>query len=440
MIFVSFLCVVLSLDYNLISHDSGNTDKGTSLKDGEEKEIKSPYQPLVEKFYGAKGKKKHGKETKKLKPKKENKKITDKDTEKHKHKKETEKPMVDSADKFAVTQKSKGDKIKHKKKHINEKGHTKSKHEVTHKKKKPTKFTRVKTVTKTFKRGKNLVKETINIFVRVDVRKQPRPRRRRKKTTKRPHTTHHTTHHHKKKIEKEVKITTHHHKKKIEKEIKKTTKHDKKKITEITHPHSTKSHRTNKHTSKKHTTHKHTSHHGIYSSSTSTTTPSPYTSSTSYGASKKTTTKELKKSEYQELVDYIYGETHNYRKRHHVPKFTISEQIQSDAQEYAEKLAAKGSKLLVHDPNKRYGEDLGVAKIEKSENIVHEWYNQHSKYNYATGPKNDKTADFTHLVWKNSKKIGCGAAKGKDDMIYVCCKFYPPGNVSGKFKENVLKP
>ena len=51
---------------------------------------------------------------------------------------------------------------------------------------------------------------------------------------------------------------------------------------------------------------------------------------------------------------------------------------------------------------------------------------------------------FTQVVWRSTKYIGCGFARGKwdkyKDAYYLNCKYYPAGNIKGSEVFNVLKP
>ena len=74
---------------------------------------------------------------------------------------------------------------------------------------------------------------------------------------------------------------------------------------------------------------------------------------------------------------------------------------------------------------------------------VMSWYDQHLNYDYTTGKaKADKPGAtvfaFTALVWKQSTKVGIGAARKSDGYIYIVIQFSPPGNMVGSFVQNVL--
>ena len=51
---------------------------------------------------------------------------------------------------------------------------------------------------------------------------------------------------------------------------------------------------------------------------------------------------------------------------------------------------------------------------------------------------------FTQIVWKHTKKVGCAVSVGRwkifSQSYYICCYYYPGGNLSGKYIENVGRP
>jgi hypothetical protein len=51
-----------------------------------------------------------------------------------------------------------------------------------------------------------------------------------------------------------------------------------------------------------------------------------------------------------------------------------------------------------------------------------------------------KTGHFTQVVWKNSTQVGFGVAVAPNGSFYAVANYYPAGNFTGQFKENVLQP
>lgn len=46
---------------------------------------------------------------------------------------------------------------------------------------------------------------------------------------------------------------------------------------------------------------------------------------------------------------------------------------------------------------------------------------------------------FTQMVWKSTTHLGCGDKWCSGRRLYVC-QYKPPGNVRGRYSQNVLPP
>ena len=132
---------------------------------------------------------------------------------------------------------------------------------------------------------------------------------------------------------------------------------------------------------------------------------------------------------------------HNkYRKLHQVEDLTRNSEIEKIAQNYSEILAA--TKSFYHSSNKYQGEFLGENLYSSSGKTLtgtdasERWYSENLKYDFNKPGFSFDTVHFTQLVWKSSKKIGCGAAC--NGTCYVTCNYYPTGNVYGKYESNVF--
>jgi hypothetical protein len=44
---------------------------------------------------------------------------------------------------------------------------------------------------------------------------------------------------------------------------------------------------------------------------------------------------------------------------------------------------------------------------------------------------------FSQVVWRDSKELGVAFAKSRNGTIYVVANYSPPGNVTGRYAENV---
>ena len=68
------------------------------------------------------------------------------------------------------------------------------------------------------------------------------------------------------------------------------------------------------------------------------------------------------------------------------------------------------------------------------------WYDEKQDWNFEAC--RDKgtgvTGHFTQLVWKASKKLGCGLAVDRSGRgFFTVARYTPPGNVASQYKLNV---
>ena len=141
---------------------------------------------------------------------------------------------------------------------------------------------------------------------------------------------------------------------------------------------------------------------------------------------------------YYEIIELL----NKYRARHNVPPLNIDSEINIIAQSHSDKIAREN--FIEISNNKYNNSELGEIIFHFNENdslshIISSFYEQEiSKYNYKS--KNPKPSNFTQIIWKNSKYIGIGCSKTRDNIIYVVINFYPPGNINNEFSLNVFPP
>ena len=138
----------------------------------------------------------------------------------------------------------------------------------------------------------------------------------------------------------------------------------------------------------------------------------------------------------------ILEQINNYRKKHNANPLNISSHITKIAQKHSDKIARENYIELSY--NKYNNIELGeiIFSFKENyppENIIASFYEEESiKYNYNN--KNPKPSNFTQMIWKNSKYIGIGCSKTKDNTIFTVINFYPPGNIVNEFISNVSPP
>uniref|UniRef100_A0A0N4ZLS3 SCP domain-containing protein n=1 Tax=Parastrongyloides trichosuri TaxID=131310 RepID=A0A0N4ZLS3_PARTI len=134
----------------------------------------------------------------------------------------------------------------------------------------------------------------------------------------------------------------------------------------------------------------------------------------------------------------FYDETNCYREGHQADPLEIDNDLQAQAQAYADKLLSDDQGLIHSDSGGAYGENLAWVSDESiADTSVKMWYDENADYDYSSPGFSGDTGHFTQLVWKGSQKVGCGIASGSGG-VYTVCQYKPPGNYEGEFEDNVL--
>lgn len=150
------------------------------------------------------------------------------------------------------------------------------------------------------------------------------------------------------------------------------------------------------------------------------------------------------------LNKILLNEHNKYRKKHGVPNLQIDNELISAATKYAESLARnRDNNYLqpsgVYQGDEKLGENLfqcnnKACKMENYTQPLDIWYKEISQYNFDTNEGEKGTSNFTQMVWKSTKKMGCGVGQKTENSYKVVCYYLPRGNIPEKYKSNVLKP
>jgi uncharacterized protein YkwD len=126
------------------------------------------------------------------------------------------------------------------------------------------------------------------------------------------------------------------------------------------------------------------------------------------------------------------------RARHCAPALVWSKKLAASAQRWADTLKRRDC-AFEHTPNARYGENLaaGTSGMMDAERVVGMWYDEVSSFDFEKGGFSAKTGHFTQVVWKATREVGCGVSRCNGMDVWVC-QYDPPGNVRGRYRENVL--
>ena len=147
--------------------------------------------------------------------------------------------------------------------------------------------------------------------------------------------------------------------------------------------------------------------------------------------------------------DKVYNELilkHNIlRAKHNATALTKLDSIADLCKKTLQNCIDEGK--LVHSGTYYNGEPLGQNLYVQTgpayaTSVLTSWYDSEKPlYNYTKGLP---PLHFTQVIWKGSKQIGCayqvGPWSGFSDSYYICCNYFPGGNVVNKMKENVDEP
>ena len=127
------------------------------------------------------------------------------------------------------------------------------------------------------------------------------------------------------------------------------------------------------------------------------------------------------------------------RQSHQVTDLQMARDLNNIAQSHSNKLARNAQ--LEYSDNKFRGEELGEILFYystscSSDVVIDSWNKDEKTFKY--NKKNPEASPFAQLVWKSSQYIGIGISQDTNGGTYIVANFYPAGNISGQFKENVF--
>lgn len=142
------------------------------------------------------------------------------------------------------------------------------------------------------------------------------------------------------------------------------------------------------------------------------------------------------------MKDDILAAHNRYRADLNIPPLEWSDQLASHAQGWAQHLARRGGRSLVHSSNSsRPGEGenlwMGTSGYYSYTQMVDSWGSEKRYFKGGTFPHVSTTGNwanvghYTQIIWKNTQKVGCALATAGGYDILVC-RYSPPGNYIGQ--------
>ena len=129
-------------------------------------------------------------------------------------------------------------------------------------------------------------------------------------------------------------------------------------------------------------------------------------------------------------------EHNKYRKKHGAPPLSWNAKAASAAQRWAEHLAK--TSRLEHSREKEFGQNLAFysGATLTAKKTVEMWYEEINQYHFNRPGFSSSTGHFTQVVWASTTMVGVGRALN-GSSTYVVANYVPPGNVQGRFEQNV---
>lgn len=133
----------------------------------------------------------------------------------------------------------------------------------------------------------------------------------------------------------------------------------------------------------------------------------------------------------QNIQNQILDQHNYYRQQQGVPYLTWSDELATDAQLWANKLAA--SEQMMHS-NMQWGENIYYSAVfSNPKDVVDTWASEQKYYNGE--PISAQTVHlyghYTQIIWSSTTQIGCAYAVSVNGNYYWVCEYSPPGNYIG---------
>jgi hypothetical protein len=131
---------------------------------------------------------------------------------------------------------------------------------------------------------------------------------------------------------------------------------------------------------------------------------------------------------------------HNrYRDEVGVPALTWSSQLASNAQGWADNLAARGGNVLEHSQGSGEGENLwlGTSGAFSYDQMVSAWGDEKQYFTGGNFPDVSSTGNwadvghYTQMIWRDTTSVGCAVSTGGGNDVLVC-RYAPAGNYIGQ--------
>lgn len=114
-----------------------------------------------------------------------------------------------------------------------------------------------------------------------------------------------------------------------------------------------------------------------------------------------------------------------------IPPLEWSKQLAALARQWAEELLANGTFRPRGDH--KFGENLFEmgGRAATPQEVVNAWASEARNYDYRTNRCSARCGHYKQVVWRDTRSVGCGVARGSGREVWVC-NYDPLGNLNGE--------
>ncbi|CAH8537828.1 unnamed protein product [Dicrocoelium dendriticum] len=145
-----------------------------------------------------------------------------------------------------------------------------------------------------------------------------------------------------------------------------------------------------------------------------------------------------------DFIEECLNEHNARRALHGAPPLKHSRALDKTAQDWAEVLISED--CIRNSPlssRGEIGESINMrtstaARVDvQGSEVVNQWYSDMKNYNFSDGK--GPAGNFTQLVWNATREVGFGKTRAAGKCVVVA-HYRPPGNVRGRYLDNVAPP